>query len=292
MSKRAPRAKPSAAVEARLLIESRRRCCLCIFLAKDWSEKQVQFAHISRDRSDSSYKNLVVLCLNRHDQYDSRPSQSKGYKPAEIRIYKEKLTQLMQNLEGFPSQFFPVAVASVIGEKLGSSRFPTESLHLRGVSEAGEETITRILTKYGQLGTSNTSGDEWELRTERLGGRSLRVGLYSQNREDWLAWVAYAEGVSLNLEITLDILGQFNSRPSVDIIPHRDSYSLLIRRLTFRGTGAGRHSEIWYVKRGRELVPVLEYPTYAYVSGWCSFDRDVRAHLNTESEGSCSWNSS
>jgi hypothetical protein len=266
-------------METRLLTESRRRCCLCVFLDKNFDEQQVQIAHISRDRSDSSYENLVVLCLNHHDRYDSRPSQSKGYTAGEAKVYKERLIHLIQRWESGPSQFLPSAFASaILGTEVHPPPLSTQRLHLRGAAEESEAAVARALAGIGQLGLGNILGQEWELRTKRLGGRFLLVGLHSYIQGDWLAWVADSSPrASAEPEVTIDILGQFHSRPAVDIIPHRDSYCLLIHRLTFHGTGAERHSEIWYVMRGSELVEVLAYPTRAYVSGWCSFRREIRA---------------
>ena len=54
------RARIAREVETRLLLESRRRCCLCVFISGDLLEKRVQIAHISGDRTDSRYENLVV----------------------------------------------------------------------------------------------------------------------------------------------------------------------------------------------------------------------------------------
>jgi hypothetical protein len=273
------RAKISEAVEARLLLESRRRCCLCVFLNQDQREKQVQVAHISRDRSDSSYENLVILCLNHHDRYDSRPSQSKGFKPGEVRDYKERLTQLMRYWECGPSQFLPSALAAAVtGIEPKLPTLPSERLPLRGATDDDEEAIARLLFDIDQFQVSSSLSNEWGLRAERLGSRSLFIGLFSRAHGDWLAWVApTGVGTQLKPEVTLDIRGQFHSHPAVGIIPRGDSYCLLINRLTFHGTGAERHSEIWYLKRGEELVEVLDYPTHAYVAGWCSFQREIRA---------------
>lgn len=90
-------------VETRLLVESRRRCCLCFSLEGDLGPKKVQIAHISRDRSDSEYENLVVLCLPHHDEYDSTTSQSKGFTPEEVRYWKQSLVEQMQKLVPVPA---------------------------------------------------------------------------------------------------------------------------------------------------------------------------------------------
>jgi hypothetical protein len=76
---------------ADLLVSTRRRCCLCYFLANDKSQKRVQIAHIDRKRDNNAPANLVPLCLDHHDEYDSRTSQSKGITEEELRRYKNML---------------------------------------------------------------------------------------------------------------------------------------------------------------------------------------------------------
>ena len=56
-----------------------------MYLDQDWTEKQVQIAHIDHNSGNSNYENLAVLCLVHHDRYDARHSQSKGYTPDELR---------------------------------------------------------------------------------------------------------------------------------------------------------------------------------------------------------------
>jgi hypothetical protein len=50
-----------------------------------------QIAHLNRDPTDSRFENLVFLCLEHHDEYDSRTSQSKGLLLEEIREYRDRL---------------------------------------------------------------------------------------------------------------------------------------------------------------------------------------------------------
>lgn len=76
---------------ADLLVSTRRRCCLCYFLANDRSQKKVQIAHIDRKRDNDAPANLVPLCLDHHDEYDSRTSQSKGITEEELGRYKNML---------------------------------------------------------------------------------------------------------------------------------------------------------------------------------------------------------
>lgn len=78
-------------VETQVLLASRRRCCLCVFLDDRDEVRKGQVAHLNRDPSDSSFENLVWLCLEHHDEYDGRTSQSKGLTPDEVRHYRDQL---------------------------------------------------------------------------------------------------------------------------------------------------------------------------------------------------------
>ena len=87
-----PRKKIQQGVETQVLIESRRRCCLCFHLnGKLDANNKGQIAHIDRNRANNSEPNLAYLCLEHHDEYDSRTSQSKGITPDELRHAKSAL---------------------------------------------------------------------------------------------------------------------------------------------------------------------------------------------------------
>ena len=73
------------------MVQSRRRCALCFGLGGDVSEKRGQIAHVDRDASNSVFDNLAFLCMNHHDQYDSKTSQSKGLNPEELKTYRDRL---------------------------------------------------------------------------------------------------------------------------------------------------------------------------------------------------------
>jgi len=78
-------------VQADLLVKTRRRCCLCVYLDGSRDRKRVQIAHIDHDPSNAASDNLVPLCLDHHDEYDSTTRQSKGVMPHELRAYKYRL---------------------------------------------------------------------------------------------------------------------------------------------------------------------------------------------------------
>jgi hypothetical protein len=88
MSKRKP---VSSNVAVDVITSSRRRCCICFALRADDSEKRGQIAHLDRDPANSGFDNLAFLCLEHHDDYDSRPSQSKGMTVDEVKRYRTEL---------------------------------------------------------------------------------------------------------------------------------------------------------------------------------------------------------
>ncbi|MGC2236176.1 MAG: hypothetical protein WA584_08445 [Pyrinomonadaceae bacterium] len=85
------RARISKSIEMQVLVASMRRCCLCYFLKRRKNEQKGQLAHLNHNRSNSDFSNLVYLCLNHHDDYDSRTSQSKGYTVKEVEEYRRRL---------------------------------------------------------------------------------------------------------------------------------------------------------------------------------------------------------
>jgi len=87
------RASIPEAVQTAVLLRSRRRCCLCFGLNRDTGMKNGQIAHIDRDHANATEDNLVFLCLEHHDAYDSRPSQRKGFTRAEVKAYRAELSR-------------------------------------------------------------------------------------------------------------------------------------------------------------------------------------------------------
>lgn len=85
------RPTPPEAVVGAVLLKSRRRCCLCVFLQKDHETKKGQIAHLDRNPSNNSEDNLAFLCLAHHDEYDTTTSVSKGITLAEVKRYRDLL---------------------------------------------------------------------------------------------------------------------------------------------------------------------------------------------------------
>jgi hypothetical protein len=70
---------------------SRRRCCVCYGLNRDLQTKRGQIAHLDQNRNNSELENLVFLCLEHHDEFDSKTSQSKGLRRSEVEAYRLEL---------------------------------------------------------------------------------------------------------------------------------------------------------------------------------------------------------
>lgn len=85
------RVAPSAQAEMDVLIACARRCCLCYYLLGDRRVRRGQIAHLNRNASDSRTENLAFLCFDHHDEFDSSTRQSKGFTPAEVRAYRDRL---------------------------------------------------------------------------------------------------------------------------------------------------------------------------------------------------------
>jgi len=92
------------AIEHEVLMKSKRRCCFCFGLQKDFAVKKGQIAHLDQDRTNDLFDNLVWMCLDHHDEFDSRTSQSRGlteraatdYRDALYRYYDEEPTQQIE----------------------------------------------------------------------------------------------------------------------------------------------------------------------------------------------------
>ncbi|MCP4367304.1 MAG: hypothetical protein GY797_04195 [Deltaproteobacteria bacterium] len=78
-------------IQTKILTQSARRCALCVWLYGDLSLKKGQIAHLDHDSNNNKEENLVFLCLDHHDEFDSKTSQSKGFLPAEVKEYRDRL---------------------------------------------------------------------------------------------------------------------------------------------------------------------------------------------------------
>ena len=83
--------------QVEVLAACRRRCAICFGLNRDRGIKPGQIAHLDRDAANPSFDNLVFLCLEHHDQFDSRTSQSKGLTSDEVRRFRKELATAIEH---------------------------------------------------------------------------------------------------------------------------------------------------------------------------------------------------
>lgn len=88
-----------------VLLKSRRRCCICFSLTRDTGLKVGQIAHVDRDNKNSAEDNLVFLCFDHHDEYDSRTSQRKGFTAGEIKSFRNELHSAIGKAFSLPVHF-------------------------------------------------------------------------------------------------------------------------------------------------------------------------------------------
>jgi hypothetical protein len=94
----AKRKKTPPGTETDVLTRSARRCCICFGLAADFTEKQGQIAHLDGDPSNPDFENLAWLCLPHHDKYDGTTSQSKGLTIREVKKYRTRLYEAVDQM--------------------------------------------------------------------------------------------------------------------------------------------------------------------------------------------------
>lgn len=84
--------------EAEVLMKSGRRCSICFGLHGDLTCKRGQIAHLDRNHQNNNIDNLAFLCLEHHDEYDTRTSQSRGWTITEVKRYRAMLYEAIEEL--------------------------------------------------------------------------------------------------------------------------------------------------------------------------------------------------
>jgi len=95
-----------------VLVLSRRRCCVCFALNRDTTLKRGQIAHLNHNSGNSDLGNLVYLCLEHHNEYDSRTSQAKGLTLNELRQFRIELHEALERAWNAPVRFGEIELAA------------------------------------------------------------------------------------------------------------------------------------------------------------------------------------
>ena len=137
--------------QADVLVECRRRCALCFGLQHDFAVKRGQIAHIDQDSSNASEENLVFLCFDHHDEYDSTTRQSKGLTEGEVTRFKETLIEEVLRQWDDGSLKRPLLQLTLL-ENLGGAS--PHILELRS-AVAPPVVIHRTMSRYYHLQAAN-----------------------------------------------------------------------------------------------------------------------------------------
>ena len=81
-----------------VVMRSGRRSCICFALEGRLDGKKGQMAHLDRNPQHSTADNLAFLCMDHHDEYDTRASQSKGWSIKEVKEYRRLLYRAIADL--------------------------------------------------------------------------------------------------------------------------------------------------------------------------------------------------
>jgi hypothetical protein len=121
-----PRKRTPTPNELLVFDRSKRRCALCFHMRGDLSQKKGQIAHLDGDRSNFAEGNLIWLCLDHHDDYDTTTSQSKNFTIAEVKKARADLDQAIADGR------HTLAVATVPGSLEADRRTLADIVQLLG----------------------------------------------------------------------------------------------------------------------------------------------------------------
>lgn len=281
MSKRAYITKE---IETKLFVKSRRRCCMCAILEGDWNEKEVQIAHISRDASDSSYENLVLLCLRHHNLYDTKFKQTKNYTPSEIKKYKNKMIQSIDKWDRFPNQI--ISTNQFSGALFNSkyknySSSPSNNL-TEGYKSENPYFIASALisgTKkslhnfYEKEYISNQISELGKVRVKGLGecsNNQHHCFIHISDKMEWKWDILVFKYMYEKWNLVSDFsfkMQKCNDPKTIYI--HGESTSVFaIEYVSGSGTGFYSKSMAFYRIGLNGVKPLFSFPTYGYVVGW------------------------
>ena len=282
-------------VETRLLTESRRRCCLCFFLSGDFSEKPVQIAHISGKRSESEYGNLVLLCLNHHDQYDSSTSQSKGLTADEVRYYKTRLIDFFRLWDNAPHLLD--AGLSPRGSFTHFLPNPPQPTQMLFNQKADALTMLRSLLDPSQRDQTCRSLINGGFLSKEIDKIETIIIHSKLNPEVKKPCCLVSIGGSYNwswdvlfLTLTGDkwlqlgrisLPRQKGHEPIATYVPGDNFGALSIEHVACYGTGVFLKAVTWYRVGPEGLIPLFMYPVNANVVGWgLPFQRHITGHTS------------
>jgi hypothetical protein len=213
----AERPKIPADVEKAILVKSKRRCCLCFHLHDDIDLKKGQIAHLDHEPANNGEDNLAWLCLVHHDEYDSRTSQTKGFKIAEVKHWRdqlyeqlakseaaEKISTVAARAEPANAKTIPKRMTAAEVDMLLDLRRPrhggafSKDLPPGPIARSQLETAARLANR----GFLDDHGRYYALSTS---GKDEADGLWQMRILQRIAWSPKHSSDSTNLSVELDL---------------------------------------------------------------------------------------
>lgn len=168
--------------QTRILLRSRRRCCLCFWLRGEDEVKKGQLAHLDGDHENPAESNLAFLCLEHHDEYDSVPRLSKGLREREVRQWRDELYKEMEYR--FRSTKQHVASLKVVRfvRTHANEEYSNYCAHFR-LQNTGEAEIRSPTVSIGLPATGPFGEPKWDGQIELLlpSTRQLSSDLFEPN---------------------------------------------------------------------------------------------------------------
>jgi hypothetical protein len=157
------RKKISDAVVTRVLLNSRRRCCVCFGLNRDLSLKSGQIAHLDRDNANNSEDNLAFLCFTHHDELDSKPSQRKGFTKSEVIAFRAELYEKLGQALKLPVHFGDLTLPAAdpyagVWIRVGGGEVESAEVTLTPVTDGIDGAPRYAVTGFGLWGMHRESG--------------------------------------------------------------------------------------------------------------------------------------
>lgn len=197
------------------------------------------------DAANSSFDNLVFLCLSHHDEYDSKTSQSKGFTPDEVRRFRQELVTAIEHAWNQPSSFGSVDVppsegvsgrwvrgndfdsAEIEVERMPGNRVRVRGFALHGKTRASGPNIGELdfegdlIDQVVTFVDDHRPGGNYTLRLRFLGDRVIA--------EEQGAFGYFGAGAHLD--------GEYH-RPTLDLTADRATPALAPQRFIVREKSA------------------------------------------------------
>lgn len=158
-------------IEEKVIVDSRRRCCICFGLYRDFALKAGQVGHLDHDNTNNVVSNLAFLCFEHHDEYDSTTSQRKNYTLREAKTYRKELHDAVKlDLTKVQDKESPIVGSYLrlnddgISAQLLVSQLLDGRFHICGVAVAGKHCRHAELEFVGTLNHSEIEYVETEAK--------------------------------------------------------------------------------------------------------------------------------